>query len=86
MSERTSFWGGSIEFKHFGEPQLVEVAEGKVYFFGNNDHRRVTAVPARVLPQFLDPAGRYYRAKVLEFVVLWAYNCDQGQKGGPCAS
>lgn len=36
------------------------VAEGKVYFFGNNDHRRVNAVPARVLPQFLDPVGRYY--------------------------
>lgn len=36
------------------------VAEGKVYFFGANDHRRVNAVPARVLPQFLDPAGRYY--------------------------
>ena len=38
------------------------VAEGKVYFFGANDHRRVNAVPARVLPQFLDPAGRYYGA------------------------
>lgn len=38
------------------------VAEGKVYFFGANDHRRVNAVPARVLPQFLDPAGRYFGA------------------------
>jgi hypothetical protein len=26
--DEEGFWGGSIEFKHFGEPQLVEVAEG----------------------------------------------------------
>jgi hypothetical protein len=27
-TDEEGFWGGSIEFKHFGEPQLVEVAEG----------------------------------------------------------
>ncbi len=26
--DEDGFWGGSIEFKHFGEPHLVEVAEG----------------------------------------------------------
>jgi hypothetical protein len=39
---------------------LPYVAEGKVYFFGNNERRRVNAVPVRVLSQFLEPAGRYY--------------------------
>jgi hypothetical protein len=39
---------------------LPYVAEGKVYFFGNNERRRVNAVPVRVLPQFLEPVGRYY--------------------------
>jgi hypothetical protein len=34
------------------------VAEGKPYFFGAG--KRVNAVPARVVPQFLDPQGRYY--------------------------
>jgi hypothetical protein len=27
-TDEEGFWGGSIEFKHFGEPQLVEVADG----------------------------------------------------------
>ena len=26
--DEEGFWGGSIEFKHFGDPQLVEVADG----------------------------------------------------------
>jgi hypothetical protein len=27
-TDEDGFWGGSIEFKHFGDPQLVEVADG----------------------------------------------------------
>ena len=39
------------------EPYL---AGGRVYQFGNNDRRRVNAVPARYVPNFLDPNGRYF--------------------------
>jgi hypothetical protein len=54
--------GGLVMLVYTGEDRrnLPYVAEGKVYFFGNNERRRVNAVPVRVLPQFLEPAGRYY--------------------------
>jgi hypothetical protein len=54
--------GGLVKLVYTGADQrnLPYVAEGKVYFFGNNERRRVNAVPVRVLPQFLEPAGRYY--------------------------
>jgi hypothetical protein len=54
--------GSLVKLVYTGEDRrnLPYVAEGKVYFFGNNERRRVNAVPARVAPQFLEPVGRYY--------------------------
>jgi hypothetical protein len=52
--------GALVLLEYTGNEQrtLPYVAAGKPYFFGVN--KRIAAVPARVVPQFLDPAGRYY--------------------------
>ncbi len=52
--------GALVLLEYTGDERrtLPYVAAGKPYFFGVN--KRISAVPARVVPQFLDPAGRYY--------------------------
>jgi hypothetical protein len=52
--------GALVKLVYTGNEQRSRayVAEGKPYFFGTS--RRVNAVPARVVPQFLDVQGRYY--------------------------
>jgi hypothetical protein len=76
--------GALVKLVYTGEDRRNQpyVAEGKVYFFGNNDHRRVNAVPARVLPQFLDPAGRYYGSFVAFDPTLHAETGDQRLETG----
>jgi len=54
--------GVLVKIQYIGDDRRTRayVAEGKPYFFGVN--KPINAIPARVVPQFLDPTGRYFGA------------------------
>ena len=76
--------GALVRLVYVGADKRTQafVVEGKVYQFGNNDRRRVNAVPARVAPTFL--RGRWPGLFVAYDPLLHAAAADTAVK--PAAS